>query len=189
MFFLRKSKLERLPVVMCGVRMGEHALQVGLDEPTLAGAIATKVGLSGQSVIAVSDAQAEADARAAASKAGALVDLHVTSFHAMPFASESFDIVVVHSKRGLLSSLDATARAATLRECHRVLRPGSRIVIIEAGAGGGLGALLRPPRTATDYEAAGGAMASLVTAGFGIARVLAEREGYKFTEGLKSRVQ
>ena len=40
MFFLRKSTLERLPVVMSGVRMGERALQIGVDDSDLVGAIA-----------------------------------------------------------------------------------------------------------------------------------------------------
>ncbi len=44
MFFLRKSNLVRLPVVMSGVKMGERVLQIGIDDPSLAGAIAAKVG-------------------------------------------------------------------------------------------------------------------------------------------------
>ena len=35
MFFLRKSTLERLPVVMSGVRMGERALPIGIADPAL----------------------------------------------------------------------------------------------------------------------------------------------------------
>ena len=38
MFFLRKTKsTEPLPIVMCGVRMGERVLQIGIDDPSLAG--------------------------------------------------------------------------------------------------------------------------------------------------------
>ena len=55
MFFLRKSTLERLPVAMTGVRMGERALQLGIEDPSLVGAIAAKVGLSGHAVIVVRD--------------------------------------------------------------------------------------------------------------------------------------
>ena len=50
MFFLRKSGLEQLPVAMSGVRMGERALQIGIDDRSLAGVIAAKVGLSGSAV-------------------------------------------------------------------------------------------------------------------------------------------
>lgn len=184
MFFLRKSTLELLPVAMAGVRMGERALQIGIDDPALAGAIAAKVGLSGHAAIAVRDAEAAAKARAAAAKAGALVDLQVTELHSLPFAADAFDAIVVHSKGGLLASLDAAARVALLRESHRVLRTGGRLVVIEAGARGGVGALLGRPQPGA-YAAAGGAATALTTAGFRAARVLAEREGYTFTEGLK----
>ena len=53
--FLRKParELEPLPIAMSGVRMGERALQIGLDNPALAGAIAAKVGLSGTAAIVV----------------------------------------------------------------------------------------------------------------------------------------
>ena len=73
MFFLRKSNLARLPVVMSGVKMGERALQIGIDDPSLAGAIAAKVGLSGHAAIAVSNDRAAAKARAAAATAGVLL--------------------------------------------------------------------------------------------------------------------
>ena len=77
MFFLRKSTLERLPVAMTGVRMGERALQMGIEDPSLVGAIAAKVGLSGHAVIVVRDEREAARARSAAEKAGALVDVQV----------------------------------------------------------------------------------------------------------------
>ena len=50
--FLRKSRLEPLPVTMSAVRMGERVLQVGIDDATIAAAIAAKVGLSGNAAIA-----------------------------------------------------------------------------------------------------------------------------------------
>ena len=84
MFFLRKSSVERLPLAMCGVRMGERALQIGIDDPSLAGAIAAKVGLSGHAAIAVSDERTAAKARAAGATAGVLVDVHVTPLDSLP---------------------------------------------------------------------------------------------------------
>ena len=66
MFFLRKSKLERLPIVMSGVRTGERVLQIGVDDASLVGAIAAKVGLSGHAAIVVATERAAAAARAAA---------------------------------------------------------------------------------------------------------------------------
>src|SRR5262245_54093595 len=97
MFFLRKSSLERLPVVMSGVRMGERALQIGVDDPTLVGSIAAKVGLSGHAAIVVGQERHAATARAAAAKSGALADVQVASLDALPFDDKAFDVVVVHA--------------------------------------------------------------------------------------------
>ena len=64
--------------------------------------------------------------------------------------------------------------------------PGGRLVVIEAGPadGGGLGGLLGR-RRADPYVEAGGAVPALEAAGFRPVRVLGEREGYRFIEGLK----
>ncbi len=168
MFFLRKSKQrEQLPIAMSGVRMGERALQIGIDAPTLVGAIAAKVGLSGHAAVAVGDEAAAASARSAAEKAGVLVDLQVAPLHTLPFANDSFDVIVVHAKSGWLASLDDAARQAVLREAHRVLRGGGRLIAIEGPTGSTIDAL-QP-------------------AGFKATRILAERDGYRFTEGLKPR--
>ena len=168
MFFLRKAKQpEQLPVTMCAVRMGERALQVGIDDPSLLGAIAGKVGLSGHAAIAVADEAAGATARAAIQKAGVLVDLHVAPLHALPFPDGSFDVVVLHARSGWLASLDDGARQAVLRDAYRVLRGGGRLVAIE-----GLSGL---------------AVDAFPTAGFRASRLLAERDGYRFAEGLKPR--
>lgn len=179
MFFLRKSNLERLPVAMSGVRMGERALQIGIDDSSIAGAIAAKVGLSGHAVIAVRDDRTAAKARAAAEKAGALVDVQVTPFDSLPFPNGAFDAIVLHAG-GVLSSPSADS-VALLRESHRVLRTGGRIVVFEAGARPGVGAWLRTRQPLP----AGAAVEALSTAGFRAARPLADREGYRFTEGLK----
>lgn len=186
MLFLRKPNLERLPVAMCSVRMGERALQIGLDDPALTGAIAAKVGLSGHAAVAVTDDRTAAKARAAGTQAGVLVDVQITSLDALPFPDEAFDIVVIHSMGGLLAKLADATRGAVLRESARVLRPGGRVVIIETGLRGGLLGLVQRRVADSPYQARGGAAASLTLAGFKGSRVLAEREGYRFTEGLKA---
>src|SRR5687768_14744449 len=96
MFFLRKPNLERLPVAMSGVRMGERVLQIGVADAWLVGAIAAKVGLSGHAAIAVSDEHQAARARAGTAAAGALADVQTTRA-ALPFDEETFDVVVVHA--------------------------------------------------------------------------------------------
>jgi SAM-dependent methyltransferase len=176
MFFLRKSKQqEQLPISMSGVRMGERALQIGIDDPSLVGAIAAKVGLSGHAAVAVGDEAAAAAVRSAAEKAGALVDLQVAPLHSLPFANDSFDVAVVHAKSGWLASLDDAARQGVLREAHRVLRGGGRLIAIEA------------PHDAARGGPAAAVVDGLQLAGFKATRILAERDGYRFTEGLKPR--
>src|SRR4029434_1273177 len=116
--FLRKSRIEPLPVTMSAVRMGERVLQIGVDDPAVASAIAAKVGLSGHAAIAVTDDRDAARAHGAAANAGVLVDVKVTSLAALPFDDDAFDLIIVHSARGLLSDLDENTRTAAMRECH-----------------------------------------------------------------------
>ena len=177
MFFLRRSNLERLPVAMSGVRIGERALQIGVDDASLVGAIAAKVGLSGHAAVAAATERQSARARAAAAAAGALVDVQTTALDALPFPDESFDVVVLHAG-GLAHPL----AAAMLRDGCRVLRPGGRVVVIDGPARGVL-ARIRPrrlPGPAATLEA-------LAAAGFRAARLIAEREGYRFLEAVKGQ--
>jgi len=183
--FLRKSSLEPLPVTMSAVRMGERVLQIGIDEPAIVTAIAAKVGLSGSAAIAVTEnTDAERVTRAAAG-AGLLIDVKVTPLAPLPYDSDSFDLVVVHATRGLVTSLDAAARVAAVREWNRVLRDGGRVMTIESIHTGGLKALLR--RTPdNEGDPSGGILQTLQAAGFHMSRVLAEREGFRFAEAIKT---
>jgi len=181
MFFLRKSTLERLPVSMTGVRMGERALQLGIDDPSLVAAIAAKVGLSGHAVVVVRDEHEAARARSAAEKAGALVDVQVRQDARLPFEGASFDVIVLHAHGQHRPSRDPAAVAA-LQEAYRVLRPGGRLVIVEGGSKHGALAFLRARPALPDSADVVG---SLGAAGFRAVRVLAEHEGYRFSEGLK----
>ena len=196
--FLRKSSDRRdpLPVTMSGVRMGERVLQLGAADAAVAGAIAAKVGMSGTAVIVAADERAAARARAGADKASAIADVQVAAPAELSrglaeppvsAADGSFDVVVIDLMDGWLSSLPADARLATLRECLRVLRPGGRIVTLEPGTKSGLGTLFGGSRKVdAGYEAAGGTVMALQTAGFKPARLLADEAGYKFCEGLKT---
>ena len=56
--------------------MGERALQIGVDDSDLVGAIAAKVGLSGHAAVVVSE-ERHADKVRGAARAGALVDVQV----------------------------------------------------------------------------------------------------------------
>ncbi len=187
--FLRKTASGRdpLPITMSGVRMGERVLQIGIDDASLAGTLAAKVGLSGHAAMAVPDAATAQKAQAAAVEAATLMDVQVTPLDVLPYPEHAFDLVVVNSMSGLLTAMSPAVRGAALRECQRVLRPGGRVITIESGQRSGLAALLRPgPKPDAAYAAAGGTVAALEAAGFRPVRLLADREGYLFTEGLRT---
>ena len=183
--FLRKTKArEPLPLTMIGVRMGERLLQVGLDDPALSGALASKIGLSGTIAIAVANEEDAARATAAASKAGALVDVTKTALESLPYPDASFDVIVLHALRAPIGGPAPGVSSQALLQCLRVLRPGGRIVVLTPGPKTGFGALLRPaPPAAADTAAAATA---LTAAGFRPVRVVGELEGLRFTEGLKA---
>jgi SAM-dependent methyltransferase len=166
--------------------MGERVLQIGIDDPAVASAIAAKVGLSGNAAIAVTDDREAARAHGAAANAGVLVDVKVTPLVALPFDNDAFDLVIVHGARGLLSSLESNVRLDAMREWHRVVRHGGRVMTIEPGAVSGIKSLIQHRRSDEDYEGRGGVVSALEVAGFRPVRLLADREGYKFAEGIKS---
>ena len=184
--FLRKSRIEPLPVTMSAVRMGERVLQIGVDDAAVSSAIAAKVGLSGNAAIAVVDDREAARAHGAAASAGVLVDVRVTPLTSLPLDGDVFDLVVVHGRHGLVSSLDPGARLAATREWRRVLRHGGRVMTIEAGPATGIKSFVRPQRGNDAYDQAGGIVGALEAAGFRPVRLLAEREGCTFAEGIKS---
>ena len=178
MFFLRKPNLEWLPVVMSGVRMGERALQIGVGDPALVGAIAAKVGLSGHAALVVNEERRAEKARAAAQKAGALIDLQIGPLDQLPYSDASFDVVVVHA--GGAPALTELSGNPVLSQAARVLREGGRVVVIEGGSRG-----IISRRRAGDTADAASAADALSAAGFKGARLLADRDGYRFSEGLK----
>ena len=187
--FLRKSNVggEPLAVTMSGARLGERVLQIGIDAPGIAAAIAAKTGITGLATIVVADQSAAATARAAVAESGALADVHVGPLNALPFADGAYDLVVIHSVSGLLSSLAADLRGHMLAECRRVLRVGGRLLVLEAGSPTGLRALFAgAPKHEGQDHTAGGTAAGLEAAGFRPVRALGDRQGYRFIEGLRS---
>jgi ubiquinone/menaquinone biosynthesis C-methylase UbiE len=186
--FLRKSPERRDPLViaMSGVRLGERLLQIGVDDSAVLGALAAKVGISGHAAVVTMDERSAERARAAIVNASTLADVSVTSDGTLPFDDGSFDVAIVHSGHGLLNALDNERRLRLLRETLRVSRAGGRVIVIEAGERSGMKALLAPaPKRDELYEAAGGTVAAMEAAGFRPVRLLADRDGIRFTEGLR----
>jgi ubiquinone/menaquinone biosynthesis C-methylase UbiE len=165
--FRKMRSMDPLQVAMTGVRMGERYLQVFCSDGALTRGLATKTGLSGVAALAAPDETHARQARKAADKAGVLLDIKIAPAATLSWDDGAFDMVVVDNTGAAFSSLSADDRAACLREGRRVLRMGGRIEFIER-----------------DSEA-GGAEALLTEAGFKPVRTLAERDGFRFVEGLK----
>jgi ubiquinone/menaquinone biosynthesis C-methylase UbiE len=168
LFRFRKMRaMDPLQVAMTGVRMGERYLQVFCSDAALTRGLATKTGLSGVAALAAPDESQAKEAKKAADKAGVLIDIKLTPASQLTWEDAAFDMVVVDNTGGAFRNLHDTERVTCLREARRVLRPGGRVEFIER-----------------ESEPAG-AEAVLTTAGFKPVRTLAERDGFRFVEGLK----
>ena len=126
---------------MTGVTLGDRLLQVGCTDASLLGAIGSKVGLSGRVCAVVPDDAHAARARRAAEKSGFLLEVETGHLEHFPFEDGAFNLIVVDNQEGLLSSMRPEQRVATLQQAFRTLAARGRIVIIERGERGGLGAL------------------------------------------------
>jgi ubiquinone/menaquinone biosynthesis C-methylase UbiE len=179
--FLRQSTVGREPlaIAMSGVRMGERVLQIGMDTPLVTSLLAAKPGLSGESTMVLADEATASVARRTVAESGALVNVTVHRLDALPFDQGSFDVIVVHNRRG--QTLSASPEKV-LAESRRVLRSGGRVVVINRGAPSGLKAIFQ---SRPDPGQADTTMRALQAAGFRSVRTLGDRDGYAFIEGLR----
>jgi ubiquinone/menaquinone biosynthesis C-methylase UbiE len=175
---------DALVTSMVGVALGDRLLQVGCGDGRLFAALAAKVGLTGRACAVDRSAAAVNRGRQAAARAGVLAEIAEASSDTIPHEADAFDVVVLHDA---LAPLGAAARAASLREVARVVRPGGRVVVVETIPRGLARWLRRRPPADPTYAAEGGAVGALCAAGFVAVRLLSEREGYRFVEGVKPR--
>lgn len=181
--FRKGDEPHHLSIAMTAVRPGDRLLQIGCADPSLLGAISSKVGLTGRACVVARDEATAARARRGAENAGVLVEVEQSALDRFPFDDGTFDLVVVDSTDGWLGSIAQTDRLACLREGRRLLDHRGRLVAIEAGRPTGLASLFRRGRVNPEYVAAGGTPAALEQVGFGAIRTLAERDGLVFVEG------
>ncbi len=120
----------------------------------------------------------------AAAREGVLVEIATRVAGGLPYEAGAFDVAVIDSSDGSLGTMTASDRQSTLRETAHAVRPGARVLVIEASRGG-LRALFGGARVDPSYRTPDGAKAALEEAGFRPVRLLAERERLRFTEGLK----
>jgi ubiquinone/menaquinone biosynthesis C-methylase UbiE len=176
-----------LVVSMTGVKMGDRIALIGCAHGARMAAIAGKVGLSGRAVAIVPDESSAARARKGAEHGGVLVEVEVAPPTRLPVEDDAFDLAIVDDTAGLLGTMRAEARVATIRELLRILRPGGRVLILGAAERGGFGAILTRAQSGPPFTASGDANLALQADGFRSVRTLAEREGIVFVEVVKPR--
>jgi SAM-dependent methyltransferase len=180
-----RSRRYALALAMTGVRMGERLLMVGDDAP-LAAQLAAKVGLTGRSVVVVVSEAAAARVSAAAAEAGVLMeDVRVSALPALPVDEGAFDVAVVDAGPTFLIALDGPGRVDLARSLAAALRPTGRLIVVEGQPKSPFTLFQAKPAGLDAFRAAGGATTLLETAGFHPVRLLADREGQRFTEGLR----
>jgi hypothetical protein len=185
--FRRGGEKHALAIAMTGIKLGDRYLQIGCSDPSLLAAIGSKVGLSGRACAIVSSAADATRARRGAEQGGMLLEIETTDhLNAFPYEDGSFDLIVLDNQEGLLSTMKPEQRVACLQQAFRTLVSRGRIVVIEQGPRAGLGALLRKSSPADPhYQSSGGAMTALKAEGFKAVRLLAERDGLSFFEGVR----
>lgn len=181
MRFFRESSLEQLPVSIAGIKLGDRLLMLGAGDPKLLAQLAVKTGLTGRACVIDDDAARIDRAGEVATREGALVETITAPFAQLPVDDASFDVAIV---RDTLGTQDSTARQGVVRELVRALRPGGRCLVIDGGRRT-LGGLLSKGSVQADYDA----VASLEGAAFRAVRIVAERDGLKFVEGVKENLR
>jgi ubiquinone/menaquinone biosynthesis C-methylase UbiE len=169
---------QHVGLAMVGAKPGQHVLVIGAGGPDLAAEIALVTGLNGRTVL-VDRGPDLGLVEAAATKAGALVEIVDAPLAMLPLDSDSFDLVVVQAR---LAAQAPAARDQIVAEAVRVAGPGRRIVVIEGAKRAGLFGLMST-RTPTLDEATGRGL--LERAGATAPRLLADAEGLAFFEGRK----
>jgi hypothetical protein len=165
----RGPAMDPLQVSMTGVRMGERFLQIGCHDRSLLSGLAAKVGLSGTAAVAAFDDQQARLAASIGAKVGALIEVkNIDEGRAWPFGDAQFDMVVVDDTGDGFGDLDQPTQI--LRHALSSLRPGGRIEVV---------ARLKSDVPHYDY------LRDLTEAGFKPVRVLAEKDGLRFLEGLR----
>lgn len=122
------SRFRRRTIDLGRLRRGEHALDAGCGTGALTRLAADAVGPSGLAVgiDAAPDMIRVAHEKAASARSHARFKLAAVEH--LPFGDERFDVAFVSL---VLHHLPADLARSALREIHRVLKPGGRIVVVD----------------------------------------------------------
>jgi ubiquinone/menaquinone biosynthesis C-methylase UbiE len=174
----RSAPTDSLAVSMSGAKLGDRLLVVGCSDPALIASLGSKAGLTGRACAVDAVPERVAEAARITEREGTLVETATAPGWTLPFDPDSFDLVVVRD-------VPPDDRTAAVPEARRVLRPGGRCMIIDTTARSGLGALLARRSNEGPYGDPESARRALEDAGFVAPRLLAERDGLLFVEGVK----
>jgi ubiquinone/menaquinone biosynthesis C-methylase UbiE len=165
---------------MIGAKPGGHVLAIGASNAALVAELALVTGLNGRTLV-VDRAPGTRDlVKAAAARAGALVDFEDAPATMLPLDAGTFDVVVI--QQALAAAAD---RSQVIAEAARVLRVGGRVVIIEGATRAGiLGVLARSAAPKADAKSL---LETMTAAGLKAVRVLSESDGVLYLEGTKGR--
>jgi ubiquinone/menaquinone biosynthesis C-methylase UbiE len=180
-----KTSPHHASLAMIGAKTGDRVLVVGAGDPGLAAELGRVTGLNGRTVVVDADPEARARIDQAAAQAGSLVEFESAPETALPLENGAVDVVLIpRSTRGL-ASRPVADRTRTVEEAARVVRPGGRVLIVEAAPQAGLRGLLRraPGPTLSGQDA----IELLQGAGLRAARVLGEVDGAVFVEATRAR--
>jgi ubiquinone/menaquinone biosynthesis C-methylase UbiE len=174
-----------LAEAMTGVRLGERLLYLGAGTPALFAALAAKAGLTGRARAIVESERARERVTEAAARGGVLVEIGLGGPASIPAESDGFDVAVIDATSGMVLALADADRTALGAEVLRALRPRGRAIVVEHEAAGVMAVFKGKAPEAERFRAEGSAAKMLEGAGFFPVRVLADRDGQRFTEGWK----
>ena len=163
---------------MIGPRAADNVLFIGANRPAFAAEVGAVTRLNGRTVV-IGDKALEATVDRAAEQTGALLEFSAAPLDTLPFASNTFNIVVTTE----LAEWPAEVRGPRLAEAVRVLQRGGRVIVIVGGPGEGLLGKFtsRPTLDVNDV------LNLLTRCGLFATRKLADANGVAYYEGRKAR--
>ena len=165
---------------MIGAKAGGRVLVIGAANAALVAELALVTGLNGRTLVVDRSTQLREQVKAAAARAGALVDDEDAPPTMLPLDADTFDVVVI--QQTLAAAPDRTPIVA---EAARVLRVGGRVIVIEGAPRAGVfGAIARSAAPKADSKTL---LATMTAAGLKAVRVLSESEGVMYLEGTKGK--